>query len=222
MEINEILKKYSTEFGRFYELLTEANAKFNLTAITEKYEVYVKHFDDSLYSLRFINGSVLDVGDGAGFPCVPLAIALQDLPEVNFTAADSFNKRVDFLNTVIGELALKNIRAAHIRAEDLNKNEKYDTVVARAVAPLNILCEYCLPFVKKGGIFIAYKGKNYGIEVENAQNAIRIFGGKIKETELYKLNTGGESDRALVVIEKVKECDVKYPRGGNKPRLEPL
>jgi 16S rRNA (guanine527-N7)-methyltransferase len=221
----EIIERYSTEFGRFYDLLTEYNAKFNLTAITEKNEVYVKHFEDSLAGLKYISGGVLDVGAGAGFPCVPLAIVMRDsFPTVKFTAADSLKKRVDFLNTVIEELSLKNIRAVHIRAEDLNKNEKYDTVAARAVAPLNILCEYCLPFVKRGGVFVAYKGKSYLDEVEGAQKAIKILGGRVKNIELYKLNTpdNGVAERALVIIEKVRECDGKYPRGGNKPRIEQL
>lgn len=215
-----ILEKYENEFEVFYSLLSEYNERFNLTAITDREEVYVKHFEDSLSACGYLGRTVLDVGSGAGFPGIPLAIAN---PDKEFTLIDSLKKRVEFLQTVINGCGLKNVKVLHSRAEDMDKKSKFETVTSRAVAPLNILCEYCLPFVKTCGIMIAYKGKKADEEITAAENAIKILGGEIEKKAEYKLKEkDGESDRSLIIIKKVTETESKYPRGGNKPRIKPL
>ncbi len=208
------------KFERYYALLVEWNERFNLTAITEKNDVFVKHFLDSISAAPLIpqNARVLDIGAGAGFPSLPLKIARDDL---SVTCVDSVNKKVTFLGTVIDELGLKNARAIHSRAEDLPKTG-YDVVVSRAVASLNVLCEYCLPFVKIGGALIAYKSEKTDEELAAATNAIKILGGKVKEIRDVSDFVGGETTRKLIVIEKIAPTPPKYPRGKNLPRLKPL
>lgn len=218
---NTGLGAYET-YTRFLNMLFEWNEKFNLTAVTDRDEAEVKHIIDSLLGLEYVRGPrVLDVGAGAGFPSVPLALAR---PDLSFTMADSLNKRVTFLQHVIDELPLPNARALHVRAEDLPKTELYDTVTARAVAPLNILAEYCLPFVRPGGVMLAYKGAAAEEEAAAAANAVRILGGG-KPHIYYKALVATREEpvnRAFVVIEKVRPAPAAYPRGGNKPRLKPL
>lgn len=208
------------KFERYYALLVEWNERFNLTAITEKNDVFVKHFLDSISAAPLIpqNARVLDIGAGAGFPSLPLKIARDDL---SVTCVDSVNKKVTFLGTVIDELGLKNARAIHSRAEDLPKTS-YDVVVSRAVASLNVLCEYCLPFVRIGGALIAYKSEKTDEELAAATNAIKILGGKVKEIRDVSDFVGGETTRKLIVIEKIAPTPPKYPRGKNLPRLKPL
>ncbi len=208
------------KFERYYALLLEWNERFNLTAITEKNDVFVKHFLDSISAAPLIpqNASVLDIGAGAGFPSLPLKIVRDDL---SVTCVDSVNKKVTFLGAVIDELGLKNARAIHSRAEDLPKTG-YDSVVSRAVASLNVLCEYCLPFVKIGGALIAYKSEKTDEELAAATNAIKILGGKVKEIRDVSDFVGGETTRKLIVIEKIAPTPPKYPRGKNLPRLKPL
>ncbi len=210
-------KKTISLFKLYYELLTEWNGKFNLTAITEKQDVEIKHFADSLAAIDIISGNIIDIGAGAGFPSVPLKIVN---PSLKVTMADSSNKRITFLNEVIEKLELKDIKAVHIRAEDIKEREYYDFAVARAVAPLCTLVEYLLPFVKVGGKMIAYKSDNIKDEIEQAKNAVKILGGAKIETEKIPLDS--ETVRSLVIIKKVKETPKKYPRGANKPRLSPL
>lgn len=222
--MKQLLEKLSApdnateKFALYENLLTAWNEKFNLTAITDSEEIRVKHFADSLAAVKLLkqNAVVLDIGSGAGFPAVPLKIVR---PDISVTMIDSVNKKVGFLNEVILRLGLTDTRALHIRAEDMDKNIKFDAVVSRAVARLNTLSEYALPFVKIGGLFIAYKSEKTDEEIEEAKNAIAVLGGKIKEV---KDVSGGEFIRKLVVIEKVADTPPKYPRGKNLPRLKPL
>jgi len=213
----------------YFNYLIEQNKIHNLTAITDRDEVWVKHFEDSLAAADLIprGAKVLDIGAGAGFPSVPLKIKRED---INVTMLDSVRKKVDFLNNLVELLGLSDIKAIHTRIEDFipslrGKAEAipckdiYNVCVARAVAKLNVLCEYALPFVKVGGIFIAYKSVEIDKELEEASNAIKILGGELKEIKDYSLKFG---ERKLIVIKKTKPTPPEYPRGGNKPRLKPL
>lgn len=208
------------KFSLYYELLNEYNSKFNLTAITDIEEVQIKHFIDSLASMPYIaNGStVVDIGTGAGFPSIPLAILR---PDCHFTLVDSLLKRVGFLNKVINELNLSNVTAIHSRAEDLNKSTRYDVAVARAVAPLNILLEYIAPFIKINGKALIYKASGYADELKISHNAINILGLKLNNTYTNTLfNT--DIQRVLLEFVKIKQTPDVYPRGQNKPRKFPL
>ena len=204
------------EFESYFELLSEWINKFNLTAITDRENVYVKHFADSIAAIDLVYGKVLDIGAGAGFPSLPLKIMK---PSLKVVMADSLNKRITFLNEVIKKLSLKDIEAVHTRAEDIKEKEGFDCVVARAVAPLSTLAEYMLPFVKIGGIAVAYKSGNIQSEIKEADFAVRKLGAKIKIQKMYLDN---ETERLLVVMEKKKPSPPKYPRSGNKPRLDPM
>lgn len=205
-------------------LLLEWNEKVNLTAITDHQEILVKHFIDSLSIIPYIkeNDRILDIGTGAGFPGIPLKIALS---QNSFTLLDSLNKRINFLNYIIGELNLSNIQAIHGRAEEfckLNDNrEKYEVVVSRAVAKLNTLLEYMLPFVKVGGICICMKSIDIENELEEADKAIKILGGQIDRIHTIKLGSTDIS-RKIVVIKKIKETPKKYPRKPGTPTKEPI
>ena len=227
--------KQADAFVRYYELLIEKNKVMNLTAITDPEEVLVKHFADSLSPFSSLikddplqgksSGlKLLDVGTGAGFPAIPLKIAF---PGLNITMLDSLGKRVKFLDEVTGSLELKNITAIHGRAEDLAQNpshrERYDYVVSRAVANMRTLSEYCLPFVKKGGYFIAYKAVEYtrGSEAEESLHALKILGGDppiVRELSL----PDNDSARCLVYIRKNSPTPKKYPRKAGTPSKEPL
>lgn len=217
--IFEMLNARSASFDTYYRLLTEWNEKFNLTAITERNAVYVKHFADSLLGEYLVpeNATLLDIGAGAGFPSLPIKIVRED---VTLTMVDSLKKRVNFLSCLIDELKLDKTTALHARAEDLNCRGSYDCVVARAVAPLNTLCEYCLPFVKTGGIFIAYKAGDCEEETAAAKNAVKILGGD--KADIIKRRLDDDTVRSLVVIGKVTDSPAKYPRGKNLPRKSPL
>ena len=211
---------FYSQFEKYCSLLVEWNEKINLTAITEKDEVFTKHFVDSLIGEEFIkkNATVIDIGTGAGFPSLPIKIVRED---INLTLNDCLNKRLIFLNEVINKLGLKNVSTLHSRAEDLNKNVKYDYALSRAVASLNTLSEYCLPFVKEGGYFIAYKSKDIDEELKNSEKAIEILGGKIEEVKEISIpNT--DIVRKLVFIKKIKQTPNKYPRGKNLPKTKPL
>lgn len=214
-----MLNARSASFDTYYRLLTEWNEKFNLTAITERNAVYVKHFADSLLGEYLVpeNATLLDIGAGAGFPSLPIKIVRED---VTLTMVDSLKKRVNFLSCLIDELKLGKTTALHARAEDLNCRGSYDCVVARAVAPLNTLCEYCLPFVKTGGIFIAYKAGDCEEETAAAKNAVKILGGD--KADIIKRRLDDDTVRSLVVIGKVTDSPAKYPRGKNLPRKSPL
>lgn len=218
----DLTEEQVARFSRYADLLIEYNEKFNLTAITERSDVYEKHFLDSVLAEKYIpaGASVIDVGSGAGFPAIPLKIVRPDLRVVML---DSLNKRVGFLQTVIGELGLTGIEAIHARAEDFAKTakrESFDVAVARAVAPYDVLAEYCLPFVKVGGIFLAYKGQNAEAEREEGKRAVRILGGETPVLHNYALPNGDK--RAIIETKKASLTPTKYPRGQNKPRLSPL
>lgn len=201
-----------SNFVKFYNLLIEGNKICNLTAIVEEDEVIEKHFLDSIFPQKYFknNAKIIDIGAGAGFPSLPLKIVRDDL---DFTLLDSLNKRVTFLNNTINALTLTNIKAIHGRAEDFSKNvnyrEKFDIVTARAVANLKVLSEYCLPFIKIGGQFIAYKSANCDEEIKDAEEIISLLGGKINEIVDYKI---GDNSRKLIIIEKIKSTPNKYPR----------
>ena len=217
------------KFIIFYEMLVEKNQVMNLTAITDFDEVLKKHFVDSLSLVKACDLShsdkdiaLIDIGTGAGFPGIPLKIVF---PDLKVTLLDSLNKRVDFLNEVINALSLSGIDAMHGRAEDYAKpeklREKYDLCVSRAVANLSTLSEYCLPYVKVGGKFISYKSEKVMEEISDAEYAIGVLGGTIKEHISFTLS---DSDlyRNLVVIEKIRETPQKYPRKAGLANKKPL
>lgn len=214
------------QFMQYYELLIEWNGFMNLTAITEFEEVCTKHFLDSLSLCRAIDCqkelSVMDIGTGAGFPGIPLKIVF---PNLKITLLDSLGKRVKFLNEVIEKLGLNHIDAIHGRAEDFAKpdllREQFDICVSRAVANLSSLSEYCIPYVKVGGLFISYKSEKSTEEVASAENAVGLLGGAFgKQFEFVLPNS--DIYRTLVVIEKMKATPKKYPRKAGLPTRDPL
>lgn len=234
-EINiDLSDKQVEQFEKYFELLVEWNKVMNLTAITEKSEVIIKHFVDSLSiclfdELDFANKvnrqnivRVLDVGTGAGFPGIPLKIVF---PSLKVTLLDSLNKRVNFLNTVIDELGLDNIEAIHGRAEDYAKKseyrEQFDLVVSRAVSNLATLSEYCLPYVREGKFFVPYKSQKLNEEVSKGSKAIAVMGGKIIGKYKFIL-ADTDNERSFLYVKKIKKTPNKYPRGGNKPAKEPI
>lgn len=214
------------QFGKYFNLLIDWNEKINLTAITEEQDVITKHFLDSLMCLESgvisDDASVIDVGTGAGFPGIPLKIAKDGL---NVTLLDSLAKRLNFLNEVIDNLNLKNIKTVHARAEDGGKDdglrEKFDVAVSRAVANLSTLSELCLPFVKVGGYFVSMKGPGAEEEISNAKNAIKILGGEIERVVPYDIPTT-DLQHNLVIIKKISPIPQKYPRNAPKPAKQPL
>lgn len=233
MEQLEILKNYleqsgyenisylTDKFSIYYRSLLEWNSKFNLTAITDISDIQIKHFIDSIAADKFIKdfNNVCDIGCGAGFPGIPLAILN---PNVKFTLVDSVNKKISFINHIISQLNLHNVTALHSRAEDFAKNnfQKFDCGVARAVATLPTLAEYIIPLIKINGYFIAYKGKNYQEEIESANKIIKILNSHIEY--IYQYQLAQDEQRYLISIKKLGKCPDKYPRGGNKPRLQPI
>lgn len=212
----KISQQQAQKFKKYYDFLVQENQKFNLTAITNFEDVVLKHFVDSAVAVGKFKGSVLDVGSGAGFPGVVLAILRDDL---QITLLDSLNKRVNFLNQLIMLLQLKNVKAVHARVEDFKEKQQFDCVTARAVANMQTLSEYLLPFVKIGGRAIIYKGAEFFDELENSQNAIKTLGGQLEEIERYNLK---DAMRAIVVLRKISAAPSKFPRGGNLPRKNPL
>lgn len=218
----EISQKQAEQFYKYMELLLEWNEKMNLTAITEPEEVILKHFIDSLTIIPYLKeaDTVLDIGTGAGFPGIPLKILEENK---KFTLLDSLNKRIIFLQTVINELELKNIQAIHGRAEEFvsKERETYNIVTSRAVARLNVLLEYMLPFVKIGGRCICMKSFEIEEELKEAKKAIEILGGEIEKIDEITLpNT--DIKRKIVVIKKVKNTPSKYPRKAGTPAKEPI
>lgn len=222
--INNLSEKEQNQFYQYMQILLEWNEKMNLTAIIEPKEILVKHFIDSISIVPYIKEkeSILDIGTGAGFPGIPLKIVLPNNP---ITLLDSLNKRITFLNTVISSLKLPEIFAIHARAEEFGKEAKnrgaYDIVTSRAVAKLNVLLEYMLPFVKLGGKCICMKSAEIEEELKEAEKAIKILGGEIEKVETITL---GNTDiqRKIVIIKKVKETPKTYPRKAGMPSKEPI
>ena len=223
-DMNIAISDYQLEqFNKYFEFLVEYNEKVNLTAITEKREVAIKHFADcgSLLSVLDIKecASVIDVGTGAGFPGMVLKILR---PDLKLTLLDSLNKRIVFLKECAALLKL-DITCIHARAEEAAKNsdfrQMFDIATSRAVANLTTLSEYCLPFVKKGGVFAPLKGPAAEDEITNAKNAIKILGGSLREVKNIKL---GELSHKIVLIDKISDTPQKYPRNGAKPINNPL
>ena len=215
-----------SRFERYYELLIEWNQKMNLTAITEPREVAVKHMIDSLSawddSLFSPEASLVDVGTGAGFPGIPLKILY---PGLKLTLLDSLNKRIRYLQTVVDELGLTDVRCIHARAEEAARQKEYreqfDIAVSRAVARLPILAEYCLPFVKKGGIFAALMGMQYEQEAQEARKALGMLGGQLAAVHPVQL-PGLEDKRAVIYVRKTGKTPAAYPRKAGTPEKNPL
>jgi 16S rRNA (guanine527-N7)-methyltransferase len=238
VDFKDALKKAAEEYGialsaaqirkyeAYYSLLIEWNEKINLTAITEPEQVAVKHMIDSLScwdeKIFTENASVIDVGTGAGFPGLPLKIWQ---PSLSLTLMDSLNKRIKFLQTVADSLELGGVASVHARAEEAAKNKiyraAYDIAVSRAVARLNILAEYCLPFVKTGGWFVALKGSKYQEEADEAERAVKILGGRIEKIVPIKLPRLDDG-RAVIYVRKIKDTPKSYPRKAGTPEKNPL
>lgn len=219
----DLSEKQILKFLLYKKLLQEWNEKINLTAITEDNEIIIKHFIDSLTVIKHIpeNASIIDVGTGAGFPGIPLKIVVNNS---NITLLDSLNKRLVYLNEVIKECELENIKTVHGRAEDVGNNteyrEKYDIAIARAVANLSTLSELCLPFVKVGGYFIAMKGSNVE-EIEEARKAIERLGGELEKIDNFILPET-DMERNIVIIKKIKNTPKQYPRKAGTPANKPI
>ncbi|AXY24553.1 16S rRNA (guanine(527)-N(7))-methyltransferase RsmG [Suicoccus acidiformans] len=224
----QLTEEQVAQFERYYQELVEWNEKVNLTAITVKEEVYLKHFYDSLMPLWLTPevfekaNSLCDVGAGAGFPSIPLKIVR---PDLTITIIDSLNKRIQFLDHLSGVLGLSDVSAVHARAEEAGQNATYrgqfDIVTARAVASLNVLTELCIPLARKGGHFIALKGQQAEEELKEAQGAIRQLGAKYISSDSESL-PGEEGQRTIITIRKTLDTPNKYPRRPGKPGKQPL
>jgi 16S rRNA (guanine527-N7)-methyltransferase len=218
----ELSKEQYDDFSAYENILIEYNKVMNLTAITESEQIWVKHFLDSALLLKNVeikpNSSLIDVGCGAGFPSIPIAIMRRDL---KITCLDSLKKRVNFLDEVIKKLNLLNCKAVHNRAEvcgkDKNFREKFDFATARAVANMAVLSEYCIPFIKVDGLFVAMKGPNE--DIENAVDAIVKLGAELIDRKNYDFE--GNS-RTIYFVEKYDTTPIQYPRNSNKIKNSPL
>lgn len=219
----EILAKKRETLEVFRQMLLEYNERYNLTAITEEKDVYYKHFLDSAMGADFFKegAKVAEIGSGAGFPSIVLKIIRDDL---SFDLFESVGKKCEFLRAVVDKLQLKGMNIYNFRAEDCARDmrfrERYDHVTARAVARMNTLSEYCLPFLKVGGTFIAYKSGDTE-EINEAKTAYKVLGGKLIGIQEYALPEG-YGERSLAIVEKVVKTPAKYPRGQGKERKNPL
>lgn len=221
----ELTEEQIGQFEKYYDMLIHWNEKINLTAVTDKEDVYLKHFYDSLTPLFYTDipeGTRLcDVGAGAGFPSIPMKIVR---PDIKVTIVDSLNKRINFLNELTAELSLGDMHLVHDRAENFGQytaRHMFDMVTARAVANLNTLLELCLPLVRTGGKFIVLKGKRGQAELEDSTFALDLLGGKIAETHQFTLPKE-DSERYILDIEKVHKTPKKYPRKPGTPNKSPL
>ena len=224
-ELNiELSEKQIKQFYDYMNILIEWNKVMNLTAITDPKDIIIKHFIDSLTVLENIdkNSCIIDVGTGAGFPGIPIKIAY---PTTNVVLLDSLNKRITFLDEVINKLELKDIKAVHGRAEDIgqdnNYREKYDIAIARAVASLNVLIEYLMPFIKIGGKCICMKSSNIDEELNSSKNAIKILNGEL-ETNRSFIIPDTDIRRSIIEIKKKKAISNIYPRKAGTPSKNPL
>lgn len=222
----ELSEKQEEQFFSYKSLLKEWNEKMNLTAITDDAEIALRHFADSVSLLKDIElkdgDKVIDVGTGAGFPGVPVKIVR---PGIDLCLMDSLNKRITFLENLVSALGMDGVSLVHARAEDAGRSEEYrekfDFCISRAVAPLSILCEYCLPFVKEGGYFISLKGPDVFNEAENAKAAFDALGGKIEEIKKVPV-FGDASTRYIVITKKIRQTPPKYPRKSGAIKKKPI
>lgn len=218
----KIIGEFSDEFETLRNFLGDNNKKFNLTSITDKNEVYIKHFLDSVVGEKYfpIDAKVVEIGSGGGFPSLPLKIIRKDL---NFLLVESTGKKCGYLKEAVDKLRLNCVQVLNSRAEDAAREviyrEKFDVSVARAVARLNTLAEYCLPFVKIGGRFIAYKG-DCDDEISEALKAFCVLGGEIENIEKFELPDCGR--RTLIIVKKVKPTPPLYPRGQGREKKCPI
>ncbi len=219
-------EEIENKFNIYKNLLLEWNKKINITRIENDEEIYIKHYLDSIILLdnknKSVEKSIIDVGTGGGFPGLPLKIVNNNF---KLTLLDSLRKRIDFLQLVVNELKLEDVQLIHGRAEDFGQDikyrEKFDICVSRAVAPLNVLSELCLPFVKLGGYFAAYKSENISEEISESNNAINKLGGKIEDIKLIKI-PNSDITRKIIIIEKIRITDKIYPRKAGTPEKKPL
>ncbi len=222
----ELSEDQKSKFSLFKELIQEWNEKINLTAITEDKEMDIKHFLDSLSIFEagkiYAGLSIIDIGTGGGFPGIPIKIME---PRCEVVLFDSLKKRLKVLDDIIDKLELKGIKTVHGRAEEASRTDEfrevYDIATSRAVAALPTLCEYCLPFVKIGGYFIAMKGPDLEEELKDSENAIKLLGGEVEDVISVTLPSS-DIVHNLVVIKKMNRTAKKYPRGGGKPKKKPL
>lgn len=222
----DLTEKQINQFMTYKDVLLEWNQKMNLTAIEDDKEIIIKHFFDSISCVKSevikSKGKVIDVGTGAGFPGIPLKIIF---PDIELTLLDSLNKRIGFLKEVGNQIGINDIEYVHGRAEDFGQNkrfrEKFDYAVARAVAPLNVLLEYCLPFVKQDGYFICQKGSKLNEELDESKAALKVLGGEVVNKIEVPLPFSDISHN-IVIIRKTKQTSTKYPRKAGKPSKEPI
>ena len=223
VEYNEKMLK---QFQGYMEMVLEWNDKVNLTSITEEEEFIKRHYVDSIACANYPqlknSKKIIDVGTGAGFPGVPLAIIY---PDKEFVLMDSLNKRLKIIDQISQSLEINNISLCHGRAEDLGQSkahrEQYDLCLSRAVAHMSVLSEYCLPFVKVGGWFLAYKSKGSEMEIQESEKAITMLGGRLIESKSSDL-PGFELNHNMILIKKEKQSLAKYPRKAGTPKKEPL
>lgn len=222
VELNQAQLK---QFMTYKDMLIVWNEKMNLTAITDDREIILKHFVDclALCSGADMSGKkIIDVGTGAGFPGVPVKIAC---PDIDITLLDSLNKRITFLNELTKALGLEKTDCVHMRAEDGGNDkglrESFDMCISRAVANLAVLCEYCLPFVRVGGMFISMKGPDVSQEISEAEKAIKVLGGEISEIKKVSIPET-DINHSLIIIKKIRSTPSKYPRKAGKVKKEPI
>ena len=226
-ELNiRINKKSIDELLLFKDMLLEWNKKINLTSITDNQEIFIKHFLDSATCMAtgYIRDGfeVVDIGTGAGFPGLVLKVLNK---KMNITLLDSLRKRTNYLENIVINLGLKNVEIIHGRAEEYGNKEdyreKYDIALSRAVASINVLLEYCLPYIREGGYFLCQKGPKFKDELKEAEKALKVLGGKINEVKEFIL-PGSDIKRNIIVIKKIYKTPAKYPRKAGKPSSNPI